>query len=121
MVRPLVVLAIAVGCTLSPGAQVQPPAVSSPFKTIDRIAITRDGRQVVFAGGDTKGRSGTWLRNLGTGAMTRLEIFGQDGLRGATFSPDGQWLALWRGIAWSSERNACCADQLVLLHAESMK
>ena len=88
-------LAIAVFCTLDSDAQVQLPTVSHPIKNIDSIAITRDGRQVVLGGRDTKEQHGTWLRDLRTGATTRLEISGQDGLRRATFSPDGQWLAFW--------------------------
>jgi Tol biopolymer transport system component len=90
-------LAIAVFCTLDSNAQVQLPAVSHPIKSIDAIAITRDGRQVVLGGRDTKEQYGTWLRDLHTGAMTRLEIPGQRVLSGATFSPDGQWLGFWSG------------------------
>src|SRR4026209_2549709 len=95
MVRGLVALVIATCCTLDPGAQVQLPTVQSPLKDIGRIAITPDGRRVLFSATDIKGVSGTWLKDLRTGAVIPFKVSDQPEFRGGVFSPDGQWLVFF--------------------------
>src|SRR5262245_36874273 len=91
VVRGLVVLVMAVFCTLgSGGAQVQLPTVSNPFSRIDSIAITPDGQRLLFSGTDIEGVSGMWLKDVRTGAVARFETDSDFG--GGAFSPDGQWL-----------------------------
>jgi len=95
MVRGLVALAIAACCTLDSGAQAQLPTVQNPLKDIGRIAITPDGRRVLFSGTDIKGASGTWLKDLRTGVVAPFKVSDQPEFRGGVFSPDGQWLVFF--------------------------
>jgi hypothetical protein len=67
MIRGLLAAVIAVCCTLDAGAQVQLPTVQSPIKDIGTIAITPDGRRILFSATDIKGVSGTWLKDVRTG------------------------------------------------------
>jgi hypothetical protein len=101
MVCGLVALVIAACCTLDSGAQVQLPTVQSPLKDIGRMAITPDGRRVLFSATDIKGVSGTWLKDLRTGAVTRFGVSDGTDFNDARFSPDGEWLVLssWRHSA----------------------
>ncbi len=96
MVRGFVALVIAACCcTLASGAQVQLPTVQSPIKDIGSIAITPDGRRVLFSGTDTTGVSGTWMKGVRTGVITPFKVSDQPDFRGGVFSPDGQWLAFF--------------------------
>src|SRR5262245_47103213 len=88
VVRGVVALAISAFCTLGSGAQVQLPTVSNPLREIRSITITPDGKRLLYSGTDIKGGSGTWLKDVQTGAVTRLEVPDQPDFRGGAFSPD---------------------------------
>jgi Tol biopolymer transport system component len=98
VVRGLVALVIAACCTLDSGAQVQLPTVQNPIKDISAVAITPDGRRVLFSGTDIKGVSGTWLKDVDTGVVSAFTVSDQPDFRGGVFSPDGQSIVftVWR-------------------------
>ena len=56
-----------------------------------RVAISRDGRQVFFAGGSTtRGRSALFVRELADTILRRIP--GTEGGSGPVLCPDGKWL-----------------------------
>lgn len=58
-----------------------------------KLALSPDGRSVVFTGKGPDGGSQLFVRHLDADTVT--PIVGTEGGRGAVFSPDSQWVAFW--------------------------
>ncbi|WP_437774442.1 protein kinase domain-containing protein [Sorangium sp. So ce1097] len=70
------------------------PAPQAPLTRL-RLTVSDDGRRVVFGAAGTDGVFGLWYRDLweGTAAPLRGTEEGWD----PTLSPDGEWVAFYRG------------------------
>lgn len=61
------------------------------------VAISPDGRRIVTAGREPDGRSMLWSRKID--GLELAPLPGTDGGLGPFFSPDGRWLAFFRGLS----------------------
>ncbi|AUX41289.1 uncharacterized protein SOCE26_026990 [Sorangium cellulosum] len=102
--------AAAVGAAAASGltAALQAPPPAQPARRLDllfpgpqaqlaklRLAISDDGRHVVFGAAGPDGIFGLWSRSLDDGTTVPLQ--GTEDGWDPTFSPDGQWVAFYRG------------------------
>ncbi|WP_199693649.1 TolB family protein, partial [Sorangium cellulosum] len=70
------------------------PAPQAPLTRL-RLAVADDGSRVVFGAAGADGVFGLWYRNLGEGSASLLR--GTEEGWDPTLSPDGEWVAFYRG------------------------